>query len=243
MTTDPSEFSRSGNPIYRHAPRTKPFVPALGEPLHIELIEQHLARHLGKPAWVFHEIVSDLVHLDVQVVSATDVRPWTTLVTCGMSARAMTVPEGAEEFSYAELVMALPPDWPLDQNSLQDENNYWPIRLLKNLARLPHEYDTWLALAHSVPNGDPPEPYAPGTCFCGAVLAPPILAPEGFGCLQVTPEMPIHFLAVLPLYPEEVKLKLDRGAEELFGRLDKAGVNELLDLKRKNVARKFLGLF
>jgi hypothetical protein len=55
--------------------------------------------------------------------------------------------------------------------------------------------------------------------------------------------MPIHFLAVMPLYEEELRLKLDRGAEVLFERLDEAGVNELLVLQRKNVARKFLGLF
>jgi hypothetical protein len=236
------EYSPSGNPIYRHAPRQKPFQPVVGEPNHIELIERHLEAHLGPPAWVFHEMVSDLVHLDLQVLTPTEARPWTTLVTCGMSARAMSVPEGAEEFSYAELLLALPPDWPLMREDLQDERHYWPLRLLKVLARLPHEYDTWLGLAHSVPNGDPSEPYAANTGFRGAVLAPPVLAPEGFGCLHVTPEMPIHFLAVLPLYREELKLKLDRGAEALFARLDQAGVNELVDLKRKNVARKFLGL-
>jgi hypothetical protein len=243
MSTEPSEFSESGNPIYRHEPRQKPFEPAFGEANHIELIEKHIAAHIGDPAWVFHEIVSDLVHLDVHIVSPTAARPWTTLVTCGMSVRAMTVPPGAEEFSYAELLLALPPEWPLDQESLKDENNYWPVRLLKMLARLPHEYETWLGLAHSVPNGEPPEPYAPSTKLCGAVLGPPILAPDGFACLQVTPEMPIHFLAVYPVYAGEMKLKLDRGAEALFERLDQAGVNELLDPKRKNVAKKRFGLF
>lgn len=238
MSNEPSEFSRSGNPIYRHAPRQKPFTPAFGEANHIELIERHIARHLAEPAWVYHEIVSDLVHLDIHVVLPTEERPWTTLVTCGMSARAMTVPEGAEEFSYAELVLSLPPEWPLTKEAFHDEANYWPVRLLKVLARLPHEYETWLGLAHSIPHGDPPEPYAASTRFCGAVLAPPMLTPEEFGCLQVTPEMPIHFMAVLPVYQEELKLKLDRGAEALFGRFDEAGVNELVDLGRVNVARR-----
>ena len=37
----------------------------------------------------------------------------------------------------AELAIALPADWKLDQESMKDEKWYWPIRLLKSLARLP----------------------------------------------------------------------------------------------------------
>lgn len=66
----------------------------------------------------------------------------------------MTVPD-PEVPRYAELVISLPPFWPLDEQSWRDERHYWPVRLLKTLGRLPHEYDTWLGVGHTIPNGDP----------------------------------------------------------------------------------------
>ena len=44
---------------------------------------------------------------------------------------------------------------------------YWPYRMLKELARLPHEFDTFLWKGHTVPNGDPPQPYGPNTPAVG----------------------------------------------------------------------------
>ncbi|MEO5802443.1 MAG: suppressor of fused domain protein [Verrucomicrobiota bacterium] len=241
--SEPSEYSESGNPIYRYEPRKSPFEPAIGDPKHIQAIDEHIKKHIGEVSWVFHEIISDLVHIDVHFVNPTNERPFFTLVTSGMSARAMKVPEGAEELSYAELVLCLPPNWQVLQEDFKNEDNYWPIRLLKMLARMPHEYETWLGAGHTLPNGDPPEPLAGNTNFCGAILASPILAPDGFGALQATPELTIHFYSVIPLYAEEMNLKLSKGAEVLFERLEEDQVSELIDVKRKNVAKKRFGLF
>ena len=69
----------------------------------------------------------------------------------------MNVPDGWEDYRYAEMMICLPPDWNMDQRAWNDERHYWPIRLLKTLARLPHEYNTWLSDCHTMPNGDPPE--------------------------------------------------------------------------------------
>ena len=55
--------------------------------------------------------------------------------------------------------------------------------------------------------------------------------------------MQIHFHSILPLYKEEMDLKLKKGAEELFDRFDANQVSELLNLKRQNLAKKFFGLF
>jgi hypothetical protein len=243
MSDETPELSEGGGPIYRHKPREKPFEPAFGDIQHIQLIEQHIEKHLGEPDFVFHEIISDLVHLDVHIIPPRPERDFYTLVTTGMSARAMKVPEGLEELSYAELLLSLPPDWPLRQEDFENEANYWPVRTLKMLARLPHEYDTWLCEAHTIPNGDPAEPYAPNTKLCCAMLAPPLIVPDEFRELSVTPEMSIHFYGVIPIYQEEMDLKLKKGAEELYDLFDKHEVSELLDVNRKNVAKKRFGLF
>lgn len=58
----------------------------------------------------------------------------------------MDVPEGLAEYQLerAELAICLPPDWNLNSG---DECDYWPIRWLKMLARLPIEEKSWLGWA------------------------------------------------------------------------------------------------
>jgi hypothetical protein len=72
----------------------------------------------------------------------------------------------------------------MDEERFSDERVYWPIRLLKGLGRLPHEYSTFLWYGHTIPNGDPPEPYAEGTNLCCALITPPVLAPDDFELLE-----------------------------------------------------------
>jgi Suppressor of fused protein (SUFU) len=243
MSEQPPEFSESGQPIYRHKPRQKPFEIAIGDPQHIQLIESHIAKHMGQPDSVFHEVISDLVHVDVHFVPSGPNRNFHTLVTGGMSARAMNAPAGHEDFSYAELFICLPANWPVREQDFKVSRNSWPLRLIKYLARMPHEYDTFLASGHTVPNGVPPEPFAAKTQFCCALIAPTRLAPKEFGTLTVSPEMKIHFYAVVPLYKEEMDLKLKSGVQALYERFDRYGISELLDIKRRNVAKKVFGIF
>jgi hypothetical protein len=177
-----------------------------------------------------------MIHVDVHVVNPTPEKNYYTLVTSGMSDRAMTPHADEAEFKYAELMICLPPDWPRE-----DENHQWPVDLLKFLARMPHEYETWLAENHSMPNGDPPEKL-PGTGMDSFLIATPRTAPEAFGKLDVNAGKTVYFWAVIPLYPEEMKLKLKDG-EQLIELLNKHNVTELLDPKRKNTAKKWFGLF
>jgi hypothetical protein len=223
--------------------RIIPFEPAGGDSATIEAIGRHIEKHIAPVETVFHEIVSDLVHVDIHFIPPDDDRPFITLVTSGMSERPMSVPPGLEEFQYAELVALLPPDWPLSQEEFQDEANYWPVRWLKILARLPHEYDTWLSYGHTVPNGDPPEPFAEDTQLCCMMLAPPLLFGEKFHELKVNDEKTIRFWSVIPLYLEEMELKMKKGSEAVFERFDKFNIDEVIDPVRKNVAKKKFGFF
>ncbi|MBX7222876.1 MAG: suppressor of fused domain protein [Blastocatellia bacterium] len=238
MSSD-EEFSEAGQPIYRHGERKQPFELAEGDPNRIALISDHISRHLGPVEMVLHEIVSDLIHIDLHWVKPTPERNFHTLVTSGMSDRPMTVPPGAENFQFAELMVCLPPNWPVSQEAFTDEMNYWPIRWLKILARFPHEYGTWVGMGHSIPNGDPPEPLAPLAEMCCWLLLPPLLAPMEFYQLQVNPHKSIHFYAIVPIFREEMELKLRSGTDALLDKFDEFEVTELIDLDRRNVCKKF----
>jgi len=239
----PVELSPSGQPIYRHKAREKPFELAHGESETIEAVEKHIATCLGEVDSVFHEILSDLVHIDVHVVKPTRERPWYSMVTSGMSDRPMTTPDDSHDMRFAELMINLPADWPVADPANPTQVNgdaaaYWPIGWLKMIARLPHEYSTWVGVGHTIPNGDPPEPF-PGTQFIGSILMPPMLTPEAFAELRL-PWRTVHFYALWPLYAEEMDLKLTRGTEALLKRLEKTGVGpqqmEVVTPGRKNAA-------
>ncbi len=243
MTNAFDDVSPGGSPIMVHS-REKDFTPPQGEE-HIEAIGAHIERHLGPVSGVFHEIISDLVHIDVHVVPATEEFPYLRLVTSGMSDLPMTVPDevDADVPRYMELMVTLPADWPISQDAFEDERNYWPVRLLKGLARLPHEYDTWLGFGHTIPNGHPSEPYAPGVGFDGAIVLPPVTPPEDFAELALEDGKVISFMTIIPLYPEEMDLKLKKGAEALLDRFDAKNIQDVIEPGRVNVARKRFGLF
>jgi hypothetical protein len=222
-----------GSGVLRHAARERGWEPAgAGEPDTHEAIDRHIIRYFGPVAFVWHEIVSDLVHIDLHVVEPSPERPHFTLVTSGMSDRSMTVPAGVDSNPFAELMICLPKDWPMTAEAFRDEDAYWPIRLLKTVARLPHEYETWIDAWHSVPNGDPAEPYAPNTPFAGVLVAPMIRCEPEARTITTEGGRQISLLALVPLHPAEIELKVTQGTEALLDAFDRVVVSELLDPAR-----------
>jgi hypothetical protein len=209
---------------------------------HASAIAEHVIKHVGPITNVFHEVTPDIVQIDLLVVGPIEKRPFTTLVTCGMSDRSMHVPiedpddlARIPELRFAELLLCLPPEWPLDTEAFKEESNYWPIRWLKRLARLPHQMDAWLGLGHTIPNGDPPGPFAGNTTFSGWLVDEPVLFPAEVQKLR-TADKAINFYSIVPLYEEEMMLKIRKGSRSLAHLLDRAKVSELVDVGRRNVA-------
>lgn len=181
---------------------------------------QHLQYHLGPAGPVWQELGSERVHVDVHVFPPGAGRPFAVLVTSGMSALPMKVPPGVarrREREYAELCMLLPAAWPLAvaaSHGTPEESAYWPIRLLRELARLPHEQGTWLGVGHAVPHG---EPYVDGGPFTAAVL----VRPTRLGATETVPgEPPVSLLQVVPLTASELAQKNEQGLEGLLRVLD-----------------------
>lgn len=238
------EKSESGAPIYRHnVPEQGMPRGASGNPSTDE-ISDHIEKYVGPIHSVFHELASDLVHIDVHWVQPSNDRPYHTLVTSGMSDLAMHTPNELEGNDHAELSICLPKDWKLSEEDFEDEDNYWPIRWLKYLARFPHQYGTWLGHGHTIPNGNPPETFASNTQLNTMVLLPSVLLDEGFHQLQL-PDKTINFYTLIPLYEEEVQLKMKKGVDALYDGFDKHNVSDIIDINRPNTAKrkKLFGLF
>lgn len=240
---DPPETSPSGAPIYRYeGVEPAPFELASGNEDTIAAISDHIERYLGPIAGVFHELVSDQVHLDVYVVNPSADFPFYTLITSGMSDRPMTVPpeaDPAEAPPYAELCILLPSTWriPGPGKTFDSDSAYWPISWLKLVARLPHEYHTWLGFGHTIPNGEDAAPFADDTELGCMLLLTPISLPEEFQTLQLRADKTVHFYALYPLYREEMELKMNQGVGALLDRFEAHNISDVLDLTRPNVVR------
>ncbi len=231
-----SEKSESGSPIYRYEEKEREWQTPEHSGRNLESVEAHVERHIGKVETVYHEIFSDRIHLDVLFVPATEDRPYHVLVTSGVSDQAMQVPDGLEELNRVELLMALPESWPLSDESFNDEANYWPVRWLKQIGRLPHDYGTWIGWGHTIPNGDPAEPIA-NTPFIGVMLAPAYWLGNDFYQLKADSGDTITFYNLVPLFQEEMDLKLKKGADEIEARFEKQNIEFVVNPDRKNVAK------
>jgi len=242
---EPADHTPTGSPIYHYDDVTPPpFELAMGNGEAIAAISDHIERHVGPISGVFHEMISDHVHIDVHIVAPSADFPFYTLVTSGMSDRPMHLPAEAtpedELPSYLELCILLPSTWPMPApgeplgEAFEDENNYWPIRWLKILARFPHEYHTWLGYGHSIPNGEEAAPFADHTGLGCMLLLPALSLPEEFQELVISPDKTIHFLNLWPLYQSEMELKLEAGTDALLDRLEAYGITDVLDPDRSN---------
>lgn len=242
MSKEENLVSMSGAPIFRYTDGEKEWEAPTGEEC-IEEISNHIEQYIGEVSMVFHELISDTVHIDVHHVKPTPERPFHTLVTSGMSDLKMSVPEGVGSTRYMELMVTLPEYWQIDDESFKDERWYWPVRQLKFLARFPHKFETWLAWGHTIPNGDPAEAYADNTKLSGAIILPSVNVPEGFSSLEIDNDKVIEFYSIVPLYDEEMNLKLNKGSDLLLDKFDKHGISDIIITDRKNVAKKRFGIF
>jgi hypothetical protein len=195
-------------------------------------IVAHLEAHLGEVAPLsLRRIVEGDLPLAIHVVRGED---RTTLVTSGMSSRPMTVPEGEEEYQYAELMIHLPKRWPLSKKALAKDQSYWPIEWLLRIAQFPHDNDTWLGGSHTIiANGEPPEPLGPGVDFTCMLL----LAQESeLGQLETRDGRTIVFYTLFPLYTEERDFERESGTAELLQRFEQHGIADVVAVGRDNVA-------
>ena len=238
------EVSPGGSTIYRYKEQEDHgFRPPEAYAVHMEEIQEHFEKIFpGRKSTVYHETLSDLVHVDLHVLWPQKDSDFFVLYTTGMSDMPMYLPEeldDREDLKYSELYMFLPGDWYLGNPNKTDEkltyDSVWPIQILRFLARFPHEYKTWLGWGHSIPNGPDYAPISDTVPFGGAVLSaldpvPPLKAKDG---------KPINFFFVIPAYKEEIEYKLKYGMEGLDERFGENKLPVILDIRRPNYCADF----
>lgn len=191
-------------------------LPEVYDDEELELIEDYIADVFGDFESVFHEIISPDIHVDICLIPPDEERDFYTLVTMGMGAHKMDVPAELSDYRLerAELLLCLPPDWDIHSD---EERWYWPVRLLKVLARLPVQENTWLGWGHTIDNG---EAFDESTELCGSML----IGPASFDDREFVCSLPdgseVNFYQIIPLHREEMEFKMEHGAEQLLEQLN-----------------------
>ena len=206
-------------------------VPEVYTEEEMNAVEEHIQQYFGKFENVFHELDSPDIHVDICVVPPSEERDYYTLVTMGMGAHRMNVPEELAEYKLerAELVIALPGNWKLKHEDLKNERWYWPIRLLKTLARLPIASDTWLGFGHTMDNEDD---FAKDTKLCAAMLTGPQDTEDGSEVCILPSGEEVNFYQVIPLYRDELEYKLAHDADALLDKMN--GISFVVEPDRQD---------
>ena len=192
-------------------------LPELYSESELEEISDFIENTFGNYDYVLHEVVSPDIHVDIIIIPPTQERNYYTLCTMGVGAHRMDVPDELRYESLiaerAEYLIYLPADWNLTEEGMEDERNYWPIRLLKDFARMPIETESWVAWGHSF-SQEEEEPFAEGAPYSSAVLLSPQPIIDNIVSCPLSVGKSIDFYQVFPLTHDELKYKLKCADDE-----------------------------
>lgn len=200
-------------------------------------IQTHVEENFGKIEKILSEISStDGLNIDVIWSKATleNGKKVNVLVTNGMSEKKMDVPKSKEAYERIELMVILPENWMITPDAFKDENNYWPIRLLKRLARYPHSNYTWFDEGHTIEAGTESGYYSENCKFGGAILLDSKFFSNNLVKFNKS-EVKIYLVA--PIYIDEMKYKLENkydGFKKLFNDLS----IEIIDINRVSLIKQ-----
>lgn len=200
----------------------------------VNKIEAYIQKQYGDFPTVIHEIVSPDIHVDIALIPPSDEQPYYKLVTMGAGAYKMDVPRefGKRKLERAEYVIFLPKEWNVQSDK---EEDYWPIRYLKVMARLPIVCETWLGLGHTMQADEEGKPFAENTKFNSLILLRSIgkenqvVEPMRLGLFGR-----VNFYQLYPLYQEELDFKMEHSMSDLIDKIDDEDLNLVLNLNRKN---------
>ncbi|AAK79611.1 hypothetical protein BJV85_002351 [Clostridium acetobutylicum] len=200
---------------------------------HDEIL-QYLQRYFGNVNKTLSEVIpASNVSVNLNIMRNTENDKFITIVTTGMSDCPMDDSDEAFEERFAELIIKLPKDWLIDKNNIKDVNNYWPLGWIRRIAHIPHLYDGWIGKDIIIPNGEPPQPFAPNTKLSCIMICQP--DEKELHRFTTSKGNIINLYTLIPIYKEERNMALIKGCKYLRKRMEDRGIDEILNITRENV--------
>ena len=226
--------------------KAKYFVKGLKEkpqfmytPQEDEQVASYISRNFGTISKVYHELYSPDIHLDILIIPPTDKSDFYKLVTMGMGAYKMNVPEVLKEYDLerAELVAFLPSDWNMDFN---DKRYKWVISELKMIGRTAIFENGWVGFGHTFQNDEKGEvPLSKYTKYTSVLLINAITENynEYYLDLKLPDKGQINFYQLYPLYKEELDYVKKNGVKKFSEIIPEDGLLPLINFDRPNYCK------
>ena len=175
---------------------------ANNNPSQIEQRENHYTRFLGPhDQKIMHSTDVKIVHVDIYTFAPTAERDFYTLITGGMSDVPQNIPDDGNCAPRAELMLYC------------REPKPWMYSVLKGLAEMPSDFDTFLSYKHTVPNGMPMT--ADPSLLTGYFFFQPILETDEFSPMSVDGD-DTDILLLIPITDDEREFAISDGVDKLI---------------------------
>jgi hypothetical protein len=169
---------------------------------------------------VMHSADVKPVHVDVYTFTPTKERPYFTLITGGMSDLRQNIPSCHPTLNKRAEVMTY-------THELQN----WMYNVLKGLAEMPFNDETFLHWYHTVPNGIPMT--AEPSELTAFLFLPPIFEAEGFSPMIVDGDQ-TDMLVMVPITERELIFTRERGIEAMLEIFDQQDFDYIINERRSS---------
>lgn len=197
------------------------------------LVESHIEKYFGPISFVLSQVKYQDILLDIAVIEPDSERNFYVLVTLGLGSYQMHNQNAASnKLDRCELMIMLDPSWVIPSN---DEDWYWPIRLLKEMAHEVIEQDHFLDWGYCYSQH---VPFAPGTQLSYAMLCGLNKFFESksqalrYEFEQDSDSLEVAFYLVLPMYQNEYR--------ELVRLMDQDDPEPLPQFVEEEILNKFI---
>ena len=176
-----------------------------------EILEEHIEKYYGMYDKIFKGNKESDLCIDVCIIEPSVERNYYTLVTLGMGAYKMDIPDDIKKYKLerAELSICLPPDWDIDSD---DDDNFWALRLLRMIGSLPLRKKSWLSWGHTI---DYPETFTKDSELCSVILFHSPYGKNSSVC-PLPDGTNVNFYHIVTLCRNELEFKSKFGTEELL---------------------------
>lgn len=164
--------------------------------------EAHYTSYLGSiDQEIMHSTDVKIVHVDIYTFSPSRDRPFYTLITGGMSDVRQNIPSDSDLATRAEIML------------YAHEPKPWMYSVLKGLAEMPSDDNTFLSYRHTVPNGMPMT--AEPSLLTGFFFLSPELEADDFSPMTVDNDL-TDILLMIPITDDERRYAIHHDVDSLL---------------------------
>ena len=187
----------------------------------------NLSKRFGEPIQPLKNSFGEFLYVKLKNGSSI-------LLTTGLSDFKMPVHEKHIGKEYIELYFNLPSYWELEDS--ENPKFSWVFSWLERLKNYVINNNTWFGHGHTMPCGKEMKSLSESMLQNHFILSDPIDLETELSPI-IEEEKTIRFLAIIPIFPDEMDFKQGKGTFKLMEKFRQYNVTEKLDDYRKTILK------